>query len=139
MSSPDDDRYSILWTDGAARGNPGPAGAGARLEDGQGQVLGERSAYLGETTNNVAEYRALLVGLEMALEEKVSRIEVRADSELMIRQLKGVYKVRNANLKPLFLEARKLLGQFAMTRLVHVRRENNQEADRLANEGIDAR
>lgn len=137
--SPTNEKFSILWTDGAARGNPGPAGAGAYLEDGDGEVLAERSEYLGETTNNVAEYKALLLGLETALECKVTAIEVRADSELMIRQLKGVYKVRNANLRPLYDQAQALLAQFGATRLVHVRREHNQQADRLANEGIDDR
>lgn len=129
---------AIVWTDGAARGNPGPAGGGARLEDRDGKVLGEASVFLGETTNNVAEYRALLLGLELALEKGVDDIEVRADSELMIRQLSGVYRVKNPKLKPLYTEAMALLGKFERTKLVHVPREQNREADRLANQGIDS-
>ena len=130
---------AILWSDGAARGNPGPAGIGAVIEDREGTRLAEVSAYLGQTTNNVAEYRALIAGLVQALELGVREIEVRADSELMIRQLKGEYRVKNAGLKPLYDEAQRLIGQFSQVKLAHVRREHNSEADRLANEGIDAR
>ncbi len=132
-------RSAILWSDGAARGNPGPAGIGAVLEDGAGTRLAEHSEYLGHTTNNVAEYKALLAGLARAAELGVKEIEVRADSELMIRQLKGEYRVKNAGLKPLYEEAMRLLSGFDEAKLVHVRREFNAEADRLANEGIDSR
>src|ERR1700753_1506300 len=89
---------AVLWTDGASRGNPGHAGIGALLKTPGGELLAAESAYLGEATNNVAEYRALLLGLERALELGVRQIEVRADSELLIRQLKGQYQVRSAGL-----------------------------------------
>lgn len=128
---------AVLWTDGAARGNPGPAGIGAILKSGSGEVLYTGSEFLGHTTNNVAEYKAVLLGLEGALASGVSRIEVRADSELLIKQLKGEYRVKSPGLKPLFDEARKLLGRFSSVKLTHIRRELNGEADRLANQGID--
>ena len=128
----------MLWTDGAARGNPGPAGCGAILKAPSGEVLDEQSQYLGHTTNNVAEYRALLLGLERALACGVRELEVRADSELLIKQLRGEYRVRSAGLQPLYTQAKQLISRFVSVRLVHVRRELNSEADRLANRGIDA-
>lgn len=127
----------MLWTDGAARGNPGPAGCGAILKTPEGEVLDEQSQYLGHTTNNVAEYRALLLGLERALACGVQKLEVRADSELLIKQLRGEYRVRSAGLQPLYEQARRLIARFTSVKLVHVRRELNVEADRLANRGID--
>lgn len=131
-----DPSTAILWTDGASRGNPGPAGIGVVLKARSGEILATEARFLGQTTNNVAEYRALLLGLETALERGVKRLEVRADSELLIRQLLGKYRVRNEGLKPLFRRAQELLRGFESFELVHVRREQNAEADRLANEGI---
>ena len=133
------DAEAILWTDGAARGNPGPSGIGALLTNRSGRTLAEVSDYIGETTNNVAEYRALLAGLERALQIGVRSVEVRADSQLMIRQLEGLYKVKMPHLKPLFEKAKQLLARFESHRLRHVPREENSGADRLANLGIDAR
>jgi len=130
---------AVLWTDGAARGNPGPAGIGAILKTSSGDVLYSGSAYLGHATNNVAEYKALLLGLVGALEQGVERIEVRADSELLIKQLKGEYRVKSAGLRPLFEQARRLLSRFSSVKLTHIRRELNGEADKLANLGIDQR
>lgn len=132
------EREGVLWTDGAARGNPGPAGIGAILKSPTGDVLYTGSEYLGHTTNNVAEYKAVLLGLAGALAQGVQRIEVRADSELLIKQLKGEYRVKSAGLKPLFDEARQLLSRFKSYKLTHIRRELNGEADRLANQGIDS-
>jgi ribonuclease HI len=129
---------AILFSDGAARGNPGPAGIGIVLKRKDGTAIAEGKQYLGCTTNNIAEYKALLEGLKKALEHGVRRLEARADSELVIKQLRGEYQVRNARLKPLFAEAKKLLGSFEKFQLVHVRREQNEEADKLANEAIDA-
>jgi ribonuclease HI len=129
---------AVLWTDGAARGNPGPAGCGAILKSASGEVLDEQSEYLGHTTNNVAEYRALLLGLTRALACGVRELEVRADSELLIKQLRGEYRVRSVGLQPLHAQAKQLISRFVSVRLVHVRRELNVEADRLANRGIDA-
>jgi ribonuclease HI len=128
---------AVLWTDGAARGNPGPAGIGAILKSSTGEVLFTGSEYLGHTTNNVAEYRAVLLGLAGALAQGVTRVEVRADSELLIKQLKGQYRVKSPGLRPLFEEAKKLIARFASVKLTHIRRELNGEADRLANQGID--
>jgi ribonuclease HI len=131
------DPDAILWSDGAARGNPGPAGLGAIIKRPSGEVLATCSEAYGEATNNAAEYAALLMGLRRALELGLRRIEIRADSELLIKQLGGDYRVKNAALKPLFEQAQRLLQQFDWTRLRHVRREYNSEADRLANQGID--
>jgi ribonuclease HI len=128
---------AVLWSDGAARGNPGPAGSGAILKTPSGEVLAAESRYLGHTTNNVAEYRALLMGLERALALGVRKLEVRADSELLIKQLRGEYRVKNQGLKPLFAEAKALLSRFEAYQLTHVRRELNSEADQLANIGVD--
>ena len=127
----------MLWTDGAARGNPGPAGIGAILKSPSGEVLYTGSEFLGHTTNNVAEYKAVLLGLAGALEQGVENVEVRADSELLIKQLKGEYRVKSAGLRPLFEEARRLLSRFKSVKLTHIRSELNGEADRLANQGID--
>jgi ribonuclease HI len=129
---------AILWTDGAARGNPGPAGIGAILKTASGEVLAADAQYLGHTTNNVAEYKALLLGLSRALEKGIRRLEVRADSELLIKQLRGEYRVLAEGLKPLFEQAKSMLEQFEAVKLVHVRREQNSEADRLANQGVDS-
>lgn len=128
---------AVLWTDGAARGNPGPAGIGAILKSNSGEVLYTGSEFLGHTTNNVAEYQAVLLGLRGALAQGLMRIEVRADSELLIKQLKGEYRVKSPGLRPLFEEARRLIARFASVKLTHIRRELNGEADRLANQGID--
>jgi len=128
---------AVLWTDGAARGNPGPAGIGAILKSADGEVLYTGSEFLGHTTNNVAEYKAVLLGLTGALAQGVERIEVRADSELLIKQLKGEYRVKSPGLRPLFEEARRLISRFESVKLTHIRRELNGEADRLANQGID--
>ncbi len=127
----------VVWTDGGARGNPGPAGIGAILKSASGEVLYTGSEYLGHTTNNVAEYRAVLLGLAGALAQGIHKVEVRADSELLIKQLKSEYRVKNPGLRPLFEQAQSMLGRFETVRLMHVRREHNAEADRLANEGID--
>ena len=132
-----DAQDAILWTDGAARGNPGPAGIGAILKSSSGEVLYTGSQYLGHTTNNVAEYQAVLLGLNGAFELGIKRLEVRADSELLIKQLKGQYRVKSPGLRPLYEEAKRLLTRFDSVKLTHVRRELNGEADRLANQGID--
>jgi ribonuclease HI len=128
----------VISTDGASRGNPGPAGIGVVLETTDGQPLGEIAEYIGHTTNNVAEYRALLAGLERALALGGKRLRVRADSELMIKQLRGDYQVKHARLAPLHREVRRLLGCFEHVELRHVRREFNARADELANAGIDS-
>jgi ribonuclease HI len=126
-----------VYTDGAARGNPGPAGAGAVLFDANGERVGEARRYLGEATNNVAEYSALLIGLERAKELGATCVEVRADSQLVVRQMLGEYKVKNPALRELYARACLLEEGFAKVDYVHVRREENGAADRLANLAID--
>lgn len=127
----------VIYTDGAARGNPGPAGAGVRIEATDGAALAEIAEYLGEATNNVAEYKALLLGLERARSLGASEIEVRSDSELLVRQMTGEYRVRNEGLRPLVARAHALARAFTCVDYVHVRRERNRDADRLANLAID--
>jgi ribonuclease HI len=127
----------LLMVDGAARGNPGPAGCGAVILDENSVVVRELSRYLGHTTNNVAEYEALLMGLEVLVELKRNRIVVQSDSQLLVRQLNGEYRVKDEKLKVLYQRATSLLRQFSAYRIVHVRREFNKLADRLANRGID--
>jgi ribonuclease HI len=129
----------VLYTDGAARGNPGPAGAGVRVESSDGVAIDEIAEYLGEATNNVAEYRALLLGLERARGLGARKVEVRSDSELLVRQMNGEYKVKNEGLRALVTRARALENAFASVEYVHVRRESNRDADRLANLAIDRR
>jgi ribonuclease HI len=131
-------RDLVLYTDGAARGNPGPAGAGVHIETRDGGVVDEIAEYLGETTNNVAEYRALLLALERARDLGGREIEIRSDSELMVRQMTGRYRVRNSALLPLYERASELASAFASVAYVHVRRDRNRAADRLANAAIDA-
>jgi ribonuclease HI len=127
----------VVNVDGGARGNPGPAAAAAVAADEAGEVVGERSAYIGEATNNVAEYRALLLGLELARELGASEVEVINDSELVARQVGGEYKVKHAGLKPLFIEAMRELRQFDSWAVRAVRREHNERADELVNEALD--
>jgi ribonuclease HI len=129
----------VLYTDGASRGNPGPAGAGALITDLEGATVAEKAVYLGEATNNQAEYQALLVGLKAAVKLAPSRLTVRMDSELIVKQLNGEYRVRNRDLLPLYGRARELMQRLADVRVVHVPREENAHADRLANQAIDNR
>lgn len=127
--------------DGGARGNPGPAAIGAVVLDITAEprtVLASVSERIGIATNNVAEYRALIAGLEAARPFDPRCVRVRADSELMIRQLEGRYKVKSAHLKPLYEEARALLAEFDEVDLAHIRRENNVDADALVNAALDA-
>lgn len=128
-----------LFTDGASRGNPGHAGAGAVLFNDDGRELGRLSSYLGICTNNVAEYRALLAGLEKAKRCGCSRVALFLDSELVVRQLQGRYKVKHEQLQPLYQKARFLLAGLTDWSVAHVPRADNAIADALANEGIDSR
>ncbi|MFP2930334.1 ribonuclease HI family protein [Pyxidicoccus sp. 3LG] len=128
-----------IYSDGAARGNPGPAGAGAVLVDPAGNVVARVGRFLGHQTNNYAEYMGLLLGLERAKALGAREVEVVADSELLIRQLGGRYQVKSPTLRPLFDEARRLLGAFSKVKLVHVPRAQNAEADEMSNRAIDER
>jgi len=132
-------QHIVAHVDGGARGNPGPAGYGVVLEDGHGMRIAEFSRYLGHHTNNFAEYSGLIAALAYALEHKHSALRVLSDSELMVRQMNGVYKVRSPELRPLYEEARRRARQLQWFRIEHVRRENNTDADRLANEAMDRR
>ena len=126
-----------VYSDGAARGNPGPSGAGAVLLEPSGQVVDRIGKYLGIQTNNYAEYMGLLLGLRRARELGAKEVEVFADSELMIRQLGGSYQVKSPSLRPLYEEALKLLEDFIRVKLVHVPREMNAAADEMSNRAID--
>ncbi|WNG34582.1 ribonuclease HI family protein [Archangium minus] len=128
-----------LFSDGAARGNPGPAGAGAVLMDTEGRVVARLGRFLGVQTNNYAEYMGLLLGLKHALSLGVKQLEVAADSELLIRQLQGRYQVKSPTLRPLYEEAVALLKQFPRVKLAHVPREKNKAADEMSNRAIDER
>jgi len=136
-----------LWTDGphkvcisvdgCARGNPGHAGCGVVVADDQGRVILTKARYLGATTNNVAEYTALIEGLREAIELGAQDVTVQTDSELVARQMKGEYRVKDVKLKHLFAEAQRLSRSFSSATFVHVERKNNRDADRLANEAVD--
>jgi probable phosphoglycerate mutase len=126
------------YIDGGARGNPGPAGYGARIEDGSGNVLAELHGGLGIATNNVAEYNGLLAALRWAVEHGQRDLHIRADSELLVKQMRGEYKVKHPGLQPLYGQARLLIARLGRVRFEHVRREFNKEADRLSNLGMDA-
>jgi ribonuclease HI len=123
--------------DGGSRGNPGPAGYGAVIEDSGGKVVARLSSYLGVQTNNFAEYRGLLAVLEWAVANSATRLRVVSDSELMVKQMKGVYKVRHPGLLPLWQQARQLASQLNGFEMRHTLRGGNKEADRLANEAMD--
>jgi ribonuclease H / adenosylcobalamin/alpha-ribazole phosphatase len=127
-----------LSTDGGARGNPGPAAYGYVLEADDGTVLDARGEAIGVATNNVAEYRGLLAGLEAALERGVEEVEVVSDSELVVKQMRGEYKVKNETLRGLVDEANALEARFRRVTYTAVRREHNELADRLVNEALDS-
>ena len=127
-----------LETDGGARGNPGPAAAAYVLEAEDGTLLAERGEAIGVATNNVAEYRALVAGLRKAVELGVDEVEVVSDSELLVKQMTGEYRVKNKDLMELSLEAKRLERQFDRVRYTAVRRAKNERADRLVNEALDA-
>jgi ribonuclease HI len=123
--------------DGGARGNPGPAGYGVFIVDDQGQVQAELSGSLGVATNNVAEYHGLIAALQWAADRDLKQLAIKGDSQLLIEQMRGNYKVKNEGLKPLYLKARMLVMQIGNVSFEHVRREQNKDADRLSNVGMD--
>jgi probable phosphoglycerate mutase len=127
----------VAYIDGGARGNPGPAGYGVRIEDGDGELLAELHGGLGIATNNVAEYNGLLAALRCAVERGERDVRIRADSELLVKQMRGEYRVKNEGLKPLFLEACSLIRRIGHVTFTHVPRAQNKEADRLSNLGMD--
>jgi ribonuclease HI len=129
---------ATLYTDGGARGNPGPAAYGFVLEADDGTVLDARGEAIGVATNNVAEYRALVEGLRKAAELQVDELEVVSDSELLVHQMRGEYKVKNEALRELWSEANELADRIRKVTYTAVRREHNELADRLVNEALDA-
>jgi ribonuclease HI len=125
------------YIDGGARGNPGPAGYGVHIEGRDDAVLAELHGGLGVATNNVAEYNGLLAALRWAADHGHRRVHIKADSELLVKQMRGDYRVKHAGLKPLFLQACALVRQIGDVTFEHVRREFNKDADRLSNLGMD--
>jgi len=128
-----------LFTDGAARGNPGPAGAGAVIVNTDGHIVAKVGKFLGDATNNVAEYMGLILGLKRAKAMGIKELDVLADSELLVKQLSGEYSVKAEHLKPLHLEAETLLKGFAEVSVRHIPREENEAADAMSNRAIDER
>jgi ribonuclease HI len=127
----------VAYCDGGSRGNPGPAGFGVYIQDAAGKVLGELSQFLGTHTNNFAEYSALLAALEFAIANNHGSLRVVSDSELMVRQIKGQYRVNSPELRPLYEEAKRRIGKLDHFQIQHVLREKNRHADRLANVAMD--
>ncbi len=125
------------YTDGGSRGNPGPAGYGVRIEAGDGSLLAELHGALPSATNNVAEYRGLIAALAWALDHGEPHVLIRSDSELLVKQMRGEYRVKHPGLQPLYAEAREIAARLSRVRFEHVRRELNKEADRLANLAMD--
>jgi ribonuclease HI len=129
--------YLVAHSDGGARGNPGPAGYGVVIQDHAGKKVAALSEYLGHQTNNFAEYQGLIAALEFAVAHGPKALKVISDSELLVRQIKGIYKVKNATLKDLHGRAKDLIAQLEWFSIGHALREHNQEADRLANQAMD--
>ena len=130
-------KYLVAHTDGGARGNPGPAGYGVIIHDGNGSKVAALSQYLGHQTNNFAEYQALIAALEYAVEHGAAGLKVISDSELMVRQLKGIYKVKDSTLRDLHARASQLSRKLERFEIEHVLRAKNREADELANAAMD--
>ena len=127
----------FIYVDGGARGNPGPAGVGIVIKDEKGKIIKEFNKYIGIATNNIAEYNAVIYGLQEALILKVDAVKLNLDSELVAQQLKGEYRVKNSNIKPLFEQALHLISGFKKVDINHIKREENKEADRLVNKAIN--
>jgi ribonuclease HI len=131
------EHYLVAHSDGGARGNPGPAGYGVVIQDENGHKVATLSEYLGHQTNNFAEYQGLIAALEYALEHGPKALKLISDSELLVRQIKGIYKVKNPTLQDLHARAKELIRQLDWFSIGHAMREQNQDADRLANEAMD--
>src|SRR5437667_11189605 len=131
------EHYLVAHSDGGARGNPGPAGYGVVIQDESGHKVAALSEYLGHQTNNFAEYQALIAALEYAVKHGHKALKVISDSELLVRQIKGIYKVKNSVLKDLHARAKELIAKLEWFSIKHVLRGENSEADHLANEAMD--
>jgi len=126
----------IIYTDGASSGNPGQASIGAVIRDGQGKTVSRLSRRIGHATNNQAEYRAVIAALEEAVKLGAGEVEIRSDSELVVKQLKGRYRVKKASLRPLYQKVVQLTGSLEAFTITHIPREQNREADRLAHRAL---
>lgn len=131
------EHYLIAHSDGGARGNPGPAGYGVVIEDQRGRKVAALAEYLGHQTNNFAEYQGLIAALEYAVQQGPKALKLISDSELLVKQIKGIYKVKNPTLQDLHARAKALIAQLDWFSIGHALREHNREADRLANEAMD--
>jgi ribonuclease HI len=127
----------VAFIDGGARGNPGPAGYGVRIEDEHGDLIDELHGFLGSSTNNVAEYHGLLAALQYARQHGHRNVRIKSDSELLVKQMKGEYRVKHPGLQPLFRKAQTLAAALDRVAFEHVRRDQNKDADRLANLAMD--
>ena len=127
----------VIHIDGGSRGNPGPSGFGVHAVDAKGKVVAEHFGFIGQATNNVAEYQALVHAFKLATARGARRLEIRSDSELVVKQIGGSYKVKHPSMIPLHREALALMRQLAEVKVTHVRREQNKEADALANRALD--
>ena len=127
----------IIWVDGASRGNPGPAAIGAIIKDDQSKLLARISQRIGTTTNNQAEYRAIIAALEKAVRLGASRVELNSDSELVVRQINGEYRVKKASLKSLYKQVKRLQDLLQSFTITHIPRQQNTEADNLANTALN--
>jgi len=128
---------AVIFADGASRGNPGPAAIGATIKDKRGKLITSISQCIGKATNNQAEYRAIIAALEEATKLGARQIDIKMDSELVVKQINGEYRVKKATLKPLYQQVKQLQGQFKGCTLTHVLRQQNKEADKLANKALD--
>ena len=127
----------VIFTDGASRGNPGPAAIGATIKDMQGRLITSISQPIGRATNNQAEYRAIIAALEQAIKLGANQVDIRSDSELVSRQINGQYRVKTASLRPLYLKVKQQPSQLKGFTINHIPRQQNREADRLANIALD--
>ena len=130
---------AIIYTDGGSRGNPGPSALGVVIEDERGKILKEYSHYLGEATNNQAEYEAVIFALQKAKQLKIKKLEIRTDSELIGKQLLGEYKIKDSDLQPLFIKAWNLRLDYEKVSIKIISREQNKKADKLVNQELDAK
>jgi len=130
---------AIIYTDGGSRGNPGPSALGVVIENENGKVLKEYSHYLGEATNNQAEYEAVIFALQKAKQLKIKELEIRTDSELIGKQLQGEYKIKDSDLQPLFIKAWNLRLDYEKVNIKIISREQNKKADKLANQELDSK
>ena len=131
-------KKAIIFTDGAAEPNPGPAAIGAIIKDEQGRLIARISQRIGTTTNNQAEYRAVIAALEEAIKLGVTHVKLNSDSELVVKQITGKYRVKKAALKPLYLKVKQLQSSLESFTITHIPREQNTEADNLANKALDS-